>query len=391
MDYRGEGMLEETFHRELTAWRRDIHKHPETAYQEQRTAELVANRLQSFGIEVSRGLAETGVVGTLKRGSVGRAIGLRADMDALPMQELNQFAHRSINPGKMHACGHDGHVTMLLGAARVLAAEGGFEGTIHFIFQPAEEGGGGGKRMVEEGLFGKFPVDGVYGLHNMPGMPAGHFATRSGPVMAASDELDILLRGTGGHAGFPHRAYDPILAGAHLVTALQSIVSRKIDPLDNAVVSITMFHGGEVGNVIPDRVKLSGSVRTFRPEVQDRIIADINRIASHTAEAFGSVAEIDYRRGYPSTVNSAEETKFACAVAAKVAGSVFSDMPPLMGAEDFSFMLQARPGCFMFIGNGDGPEGGCMVHNPGYDFNDAILPTGVRYWVELVRAALPAG
>lgn len=384
-------MLEETFHRELTAWRRDIHKHPETAYQEQRTAELVANRLQSFGIEVSRGLAETGVVGTLKRGSVGRAIGLRADMDALPMQELNQFAHRSINPGKMHACGHDGHVTMLLGAARVLAAEGGFEGTIHFIFQPAEEGGGGGKRMVEEGLFGKFPVDGVYGLHNMPGMPAGHFATRSGPVMAASDELDILLRGTGGHAGFPHRAYDPILAGAHLVTALQSIVSRKIDPLDNAVVSITMFHGGEVGNVIPDRVKLSGSVRTFRPEVQDRIIADINRIASHTAEAFGSVAEIDYRRGYPSTVNSAEETKFACAVAAKVAGSVFSDMPPLMGAEDFSFMLQARPGCFMFIGNGDGPEGGCMVHNPGYDFNDAILPTGVRYWVELVRAALPAG
>ncbi len=384
-------MFEETFHRELTAWRRDIHQHPETAYQERRTAELVANRLQSFGIAVNRGLAETGVVGTLRRGSGGRAIGLRADMDALPMQELNQFAHRSINPGKMHACGHDGHVTMLLGAARVLAAEGGFEGTVHFIFQPAEEGGGGGKRMVEEGLFGKFPADSVYGLHNMPGVPAGQFATRAGPVMAAADEVDILLRGTGGHAAFPHRACDPILAGAHLVTALQSIVSRNTDPLDNAVVSITMFHGGEVGNVIPDRAKLSGSVRTFRPEVQDRVIADISRIATHTAEAFGSVAEVDYRRGYPPTVNTAEETEFACSVAAKVAGSVVSDMAPLMGAEDFSFMLQARPGCFMFIGNGAGTEGGCMVHNPGYDFNDAILPAGVRYWVELARAALPAG
>jgi hippurate hydrolase len=384
-------MFDETFHRELTAWRRDIHQHPETAYQERRTAELVANRLQSFGIAVTRGLAETGVVGTLKRGSGGRAIGLRADMDALPMQELNRFAHRSVNPGKMHACGHDGHVTMLLGAARVLAAEGGFEGSVHFIFQPAEEGGGGGKRMVEEGLFGRFPVDGVYGLHNMPGLRAGQFATRPGPVMAAADEVDILLRGTGGHAAFPHRACDPILAGAHLVSALQSIVSRNIDPLDNAVVSITMFHGGEVGNVIPDRAKLSGSVRTFRPEVQERVIADINRIAGHTAEAFGSIAEVDYRRGYPPTVNTAEETDFACTVAAKAAGSVISDMPPLMGAEDFAFMLQARPGCFMFIGNGDGPEGGCMVHNPSYDFNDAILPAGVRYWVELVRAALRAG
>jgi len=224
----------------------------------------------------------------------------------------------------------------------------------------------------------------------MPGIPAGHFATRPGPVMAAADELEIVVRGTGGHAAFPHRASDAILAGAHLVTALQSIVSRNTDPLDSAVVSITMFHGGEVGNVIPDRAKLSGSVRTFKTEVQDRIIADIERIASHTAEAFGTVAEVDYQRGYPPTVNTKMETDFACAVAAKVAGSVIPDLPPMMGSEDFSFMLRARPGCFMFIGNGAGPAGGCMVHNPNYDFNDAILPVGVRYWAELTRAALPA-
>jgi amidohydrolase len=383
-------MLDESFHRELTAWRRDIHQHPETAFEERRTSDLVAERLEAFGIKIHRGLAETGVVGTLKLGTSPRAIGLRADMDALPMQELNQFAHRSVNAGKMHACGHDGHVTMLLGAARLLAADGGFDGTVHFIFQPAEEGGGGGRRMVEEGLFDKFPVEGVYGLHNMPGLPAGRFATRIGPVMAAADEVDIEIRGTGGHAAFPHRASDPILAGAHVVTALQSIVARNTDPLESAVVSMTMFHGGEVNNVIPDRAKLRGSVRTFRPEVQDRVIAGIGRIARHTAEAFDAVAEVDYRRGYPPTINAKGETEFACSVAAKVAAPVIADMTPIMGSEDFSFMLQARPGCFMFIGNGDGPVGGCMVHNPNYDFNDAILPAGVRYWVELVRTALPA-
>lgn len=381
-------MLDDTFHREMTAWRRDIHQHPETAFEEHRTSDLVAQRLESFGISVHRGLAGTGVVGTLTRGSGGRAIGLRADMDALPMQELNAFAHRSVNAGKMHACGHDGHVTMLLGAARVLAAEGGFEGTVRFIFQPAEEGEGGGRRMVEEGLFEMFPVDGVYGLHNMPGIPAGEFATRAGPIMAAADEVAIRVRGTGGHAAFPHRAGDPVLAGAHLVTGLQSIVSRSVDPLENAVVSITMFHGGEVRNVIPDHVSLAGSVRTFKPEVQERVIAEIERIATHSAAAFGSIAEVDYRRGYPPTVNSAAETAFACTVAAKVAGRVTADMPPMMGSEDFSFMLRARPGCFMFIGNGEGTEGGCMVHNPTYDFNDAILPAGVRYWVELAHAAL---
>ena len=382
-------MFDETLHRELTQWRRDLHQHPETAFEETRTAELVAQRLAGFGIAVDRGLAGTGVVGTLKLGAGSRAIGLRADMDALPMQELNGFAHRSVNAGKMHACGHDGHVTMLLGAARVLAAEGGFEGTVHFIFQPAEELGGGGRRMVEEGLFRKFPVESVYGLHNMPGIPAGQFATRSGPVMAAADELEILVRGTGGHAAFPHRAADPILAGAHVVTALQSIVSRNTDPLDSAVVSMTMFHGGEVGNVIPGHAKLSGSVRTFKREVQDRVIADIERIATCTAQAFGATAEVDYRRGYPPTVNTAKETEFAVAVASGI-GPASAEMPPMMGAEDFSFMLQARPGCFMFIGNGEGPAGGCMVHNPNYDFNDAILPAGVRYWVELARAARPA-
>jgi amidohydrolase len=382
-------MFDETFHRELTAWRRDIHQHPETAFEEHRTSDMVAGRLESFGIQVHRGIAETGVVGTLKLGSGRRAIGLRADMDALPMQELNQFEHRSIHAGKMHACGHDGHVTILLGAARILAAEGGFDGTVHFVFQPAEEGGGGGRRMVEEGLFEKFPVESVYGLHNLPGLPAGQFATRPGPIMAAADELDILVRGTGGHAAMPHRAADPILATAHIVTALQSIVARNTDPLENAVVSITMFHGGEVSNVIPDRAKLSGSVRTFKPEIQDRVIADIGRIARHTAQAFNCVAEVDYRRGYPPTINSKKEAEFACSVAAKVAEKVVPDIPPIMGSEDFSYMLQARPGCFMFIGNGDGPVGGCMVHNPNYDFNDAILPVGVRYWVELVRAALP--
>jgi amidohydrolase len=382
-------MFDETFHRELTAWRRDIHQHPETAFEEHRTSDMVAGRLESFGIQVHRGIAETGVVGTLKLGSGRRAIGLRADMDALPMQELNQFEHRSIHAGKMHACGHDGHVTILLGAARILAAEGGFDGTVHFVFQPAEEGGGGGRRMVEEGLFEKFPVESVYGLHNLPGLPAGQFATRPGPIMAAADELDILVRGTGGHAAMPHRAADPILATAHIVTALQSIVARNTDPLESAVVSITMFHGGEVSNVIPDRAKLSGSVRTFKPEIQDRVIADIGRIARHTAQAFNCVAEVDYRRGYPPTINSKKEAEFACSVAAKVAEKVVPDIPPIMGSEDFSYMLQARPGCFMFIGNGDGPVGGCMVHNPNYDFNDAILPVGVRYWVELVRAALP--
>jgi amidohydrolase len=384
-------MFDETFHRELTAWRRDIHQHPETAYEEHRTSDMVAGRLESFGIAVHRGLAGTGVVGTLRFGASPRAIGLRADMDALPMQELNQFEHRSVNAGKMHACGHDGHVTMLLGAARLLAAEGGFDGTVHFIFQPAEEGGAGGRRMVQEGLFERFPVDGVYGLHNMPGIPAGQFATRPGPIMAAADEVEILVRGTGGHAAMPHRAADPILAAAHVVTALQSIVARHTDPLESAVVSMTMFHGGEAHNVIPDRAKLTGSVRTFKPEVQDRVIAAIGRIARHTAEALGSVAEVDYRRGYPPTINAARETEFACSIAAKVAAKVDPNTPPIMGAEDFSFMLQAKPGCFMFIGNGDGPVGGCMVHNPNYDFNDAILPAGVRYWVELVRTALPKG
>jgi hippurate hydrolase len=279
---------------------------------------------------------------------------------------------------------------MLLGAARALAEADGFDGTVHFIFQPAEEAVGGGRRMIEEGLFERFPVAAVYGLHNYPGLPAGHFATRPGPVMAAADELAILVSGVGGHAAFPHMAIDPILAGAHLVTALQSIVSRNTDPLDQAVVSITKFHGGEVHNVIPDRAKLGGSVRTFRREVQERVIADIERVAAGTAAAFGCRAVVDYRRGYPPTVNASTETDFAIGVAAAVAGSdaVRRDLPPMMGAEDFSFMLEARPGCFMFIGNGDRP-GNCMVHNPEYDFNDDILPIGVRYWVELVHASLP--
>ncbi|WP_158044454.1 M20 aminoacylase family protein [Skermanella pratensis] len=381
------------FHDEMTAWRRDLHAHPETAFEEFRTSGIVAAKLEEWGIAVHRGLAGTGVVGTLTAGGASgtdRVIALRADMDALNMQEENDFPHASRVPGKMHGCGHDGHTTMLLGAAKYLAETRNFDGTVHFIFQPAEEGKGGAQKMVREGLFDLFPAREVYGMHNWPEMPAGSIAVRTGPIMAAADQFDIRVRGHGAHGAMPHHGVDPVVVAAHVVTALQSLVSRNTDPLRSAVVSVTQIHGGAAYNVIPAEVVLSGTVRTFEPAVQDSVEAGLKRVATATAEAFGAVAEVDYRRNYPATVNTAAETDFAARVAADVVGAaqVVHDPAPSMGAEDFAFMLNERPGSYVWIGQAGGPSG-CMVHNPRYDFNDEILPIGASYWAKLVESALP--
>jgi hippurate hydrolase len=373
------------FHDDMIAWRRDIHAHPETAFEEHRTSTLVAERLTSFGIEVHRGLAGTGVVGVLRNGP-GPSIGLRADMDALHIHEANHFDHASTNAGRMHACGHDGHTAMLLGAARYLAETKRFRGTVHFIFQPAEENEAGGRRMVEEGLFKQFPVDAVYGMHNWPGLAAGRFAVKAGPVMAASDHFEIIVTGLGAHAAMPHRGIDPVVTAAQMVIALQTISSRTVDPLDGVVVSVTQFHGGDTWNVIPETVMLRGTVRTFRGEVQDKAEATLRRIAEGVAAAFGARIELSYHRLYPATANTAIEAEIARCAAQAVVGEreVDLEMAPSMGAEDFSFMLKERPGCYIWLGNGPG-EGGCMLHNPRYDFNDAILPVGASYWVKLVE------
>ncbi len=374
---------------ELVALRRDIHAHPETAFEEARTADVVARRLAAFGVAVHRGLAGTGVVGSLRAGDGRRAIALRADMDALPLPELNTFPHRSRHQGKMHACGHDGHVAMLLGAARELARNRNFDGTVHFIFQPAEEGKGGGRVMVEEGLFERFPVEAVYGMHNWPGMAAGHFGVHAGPVMAGSDEFEISIHGRGGHAAMPHQAVDPVAAGAALVQTLQTVVSRNVHPVDAAVVSVTQFHAGDAYNVIPETAWLRGTARAFRPEVQDTLEAAMQRICQGVAAAFGARIELRYERGYPPTINDAEQAEVCRSVARGLVGTdkVYTDLQPTMGAEDFSYMLQVKPGCYVWIGNGPG-EGGCMLHSPHYDFNDAILPVGVAYWVRLVEHVL---
>jgi amidohydrolase len=373
------------FHEDMAAWRRDIHAHPETAFEEHRTSRLVAERLASFGVEVHRGLAGTGIVGVLRNGP-GPSIGLRADMDALHIHEANHFDHASTNPGRMHACGHDGHTAMLLGAARYLAETKRFRGTVHFIFQPAEENEAGGRRMVEEGLFKQFPVDAVYGMHNWPGLAAGTFAVKAGPVMAASDHFEIIVTGLGAHAAMPHRGVDPVVTAAQMVTALQTISSRTVDPLDGVVVSVTQFHAGDTWNVIPETVMLRGTVRTFRAEVQDRAEATLKRIAQGVADAFGARIGLSYHRLYPATANTVAEAEIAKRAAQAVVGEhqVDLDPPPSMGAEDFSFMLKERPGCYIWLGNGPG-EGGCTLHNPRYDFNDAILPVGASYWVKLVE------
>jgi hippurate hydrolase len=376
------------FHKDLAAWRRDIHAHPETAFEEKRTADFVAQRLKEFGVEVHRGLAGTGVIGTLKGAKPGsRAIALRADMDALHIHEKNGHDYASQNPGKMHACGHDGHTTMLLGAARYLAETRNFAGTVHFIFQPAEENEGGGRVMVEEGLFEKFPVEAVFGMHNWPGMAAGKFAMRAGPMMASFDIFEITVTGKGTHAALPHLGVDPVIAAAQIATGLQTIASRNTSPLDSAVVSVTQIHGGDTWNVIPDMVVLRGTTRSFKPEIQAAIEAGIRRIAEGVASAMGASVELRYERRYPPTINAAAETDLAADAAIEVAGAgnVDRELQPTMGSEDFAFMLQAKPGAYIFIGNGDAAAG---LHNPRYDFNDEILPIGASYWARLVERVL---
>ncbi len=380
------------FHDDMTAWRRDLHAHPETAFEEERTSKMVAAKLEEFGIAVHRGLAGTGVVGTLEgrhEGGDGRAIGLRADMDALHIDEKNSFAHKSTHEGRMHACGHDGHTTMLLGAARYLAETRNFAGKVHFIFQPAEENEGGGRVMVEQGLFDRFPVEAVYGMHNWPGLTAGTFAVRPGPMMAAFDIFEMTITGRGSHGAMPHQGTDPIVAAAKVVTALQTIASRNTDPQDAVVVSITQIHAGDAWNVIPDDVVLRGTTRSFRAEVQDSIEPAIRRIAAGVCQALGCTMEMRYERRYPPTVNSDQESEIAASAAADVVGADRLERNPVpsMGGEDFAFMLQARPGCYVWLGNGDG-AGGCMLHNPQYDFNDDILPVGASYWARLAETVL---
>ena len=374
---------------QMTAWRRHLHAYPELAFEEHLTAAFVAERLAEFGITVHRGLAGTGVVGTLSTGD-GPAIALRADMDGLPIPEANDFAHRSTHAGRMHACGHDGHTAMLLGAARHLAETRGFRGTVHFIFQPAEENEGGARKMIEEGLFETFPVRSVYGMHNWPGQPVGSMAMRPGPMMAAFDIFEITVTGKGAHAAMPHLGNDPVLAASAIVTALQAVASRTIDPLDAAVVSVTQFHAGDTWNVIPERAVLRGTTRALRPQVQDTVEAAVHRIAEGIAAAHGVGAQVHYERRYPPTINDPAETERAASAAVLVAGedNVDRDPVPSMGSEDFAFMLMEKPGCYVWIGNGPG-EGGCGLHNPRYDFNDAILPLGASYWARLVETLLP--
>ena len=374
---------------ELAAIRRDIHAHPELAFAEQRTAGLVAGKLAEFGCEVYRGLAGTGVIGTIRRGNTPAAIGLRADMDALPIQELNDFGYRSTHDGKMHACGHDGHTTMLLGAAKYLAATRNFEGTVHLIFQPAEEGGGGGRVMVEEGLFSKFPCDAIFALHNKPGIAVGTIAAKPGPLLAASDRWDIRIKGRGTHAAHPHLGTDPFVIAAQIVLALQTIGSRNIDPLDSAVVSVGFMRGGSAYNVIPDELHIGGTSRSFRPEVRDLIEQRLGEIARGVAALHGASAEVQYRRNYPPTINHAAETEFAAEVAAEICGAdrVIRDVAPSMGGEDFSFMLNVCPGAMLWLGNGPG-EDGCFLHNARYDFNDEALPIGVSFFARLAERFL---
>ena len=378
----------------IAAIRRDIHAHPELCFQEVRTADLVAAKLTEWGIPIHRGLGTTGVVGIVKNGTSKRAIGLRADMDALPMQEFNTFSHASQNKGKMHACGHDGHTAMLLAAAQHFAKQRLFDGTVYLIFQPAEEGGGGAREMIKDGLFEQFPMDAVFGMHNWPGTEVGKFAVSPGPVMASSNEFKVVIRGKGAHAALPHNGLDPVPVACQMVQAFQTIITRNKKPIDAGVISVTMIHAGEATNVIPNSCELRGTVRTFSVEVLDMIEARMRQIAEHTCAAFGLSCEFEFFRNYPPTVNSAKEAEFARAVMVSIVGpDNVLQQEPTMGAEDFSFMLQAKPGCYNFIANGDGSHrdidhggGPCMLHNPSYDFNDDLIPLGATYWVRLAEA-----
>ncbi|OPF90117.1 M20 aminoacylase family protein [Rhodopseudomonas palustris] len=375
---------------EAIVWRRDIHARPEIMYDLDRTSALVADLLRQFGCdEVVTGLGRTGVVGLVHgRGrSANRAIGLRADMDALPIEEDTGVAYASQTPGRMHACGHDGHTAMLLGAAKHLAATRDFNGSVAFIFQPAEEGGAGAKAMIEDGLFSRFPIDEVYGMHNKPGLPIGQFATRAGAVMASTDRVEIEIEGIGGHAARPQHSIDPVVVGAQIVTALQTIVSRTLDPLASAVVSITNFHAGSAFNVIPQKATLVGTARALDGKVRDRLEARIAELSTLIAQAHGATARVTYERGYPVTCNHAEQTAFAADTAVAITGNdqVDRDLAPMMGAEDFSYMLEQRPGALIFLGNGDSAG----LHHPRYDFADAAIPYGIAYWSKLVERALP--
>lgn len=387
--YREPEIAEDTRQRML-AWRRDIHANPETAFEEHRTANVVANALKLMGIPVHRGLAGTGVVGTLKSGE-GPRIALRADLDALNMTELGERAHKSTCAGKMHGCGHDGHTAMLLGAADHLARHRPFQGTVHFVFQPAEENEGGGRRMVEEGLFDRFPADAVYGMHNFPGMPRGQFGIRTGTMTAYLDTFEIVITGKGCHGAMPETGIDPVMVSAQLVNALQTIVSRRIGATDSAVVSVTQIHGGDTWNVVPETVVLRGTARALDAAIQDRVERSMNQICTGMAQTHGATVALKYMRGYPGVVNTAAETAAAVAAAASLVGEaqVHTDIPPAMGSEDFAFMLQKRPGAYIGIGAGEGPNDP-PVHNPYYDFNDRILPLGAAYWVALVKQQLAA-
>ena len=379
---------------DIAAVRRDIHAHPELCFQEVRTADVVAKKLESWGIPIHRGMGTTGVVGIVHGrdgGACGRAVGLRADMDALPMQEFNTFAHASTQPGKMHACGHDGHTAMLLAAARHFSQNRDFDGTVYLIFQPAEEGGGGAREMIKDGLFEKFPMEAVFGMHNWPGAPVGNFAVSAGPVMASSNEFKITIRGKGSHAAMPHNGIDPVPVACQMVQAFQNIISRNKKPVDAGVISVTMIHAGEATNVVPDSCELQGTVRTFSIEVLDLIEKRMKEVAEHTCAAFEARCEFEFIRNYPPTVNSAAEAEFARQVMKDIVGAdrVLAQ-EPTMGAEDFAYMLQAKPGAYCFISNGDGAhrdmghgEGPCTLHNPSYDFNDDLIPLGGTYWVQL--------
>jgi hippurate hydrolase len=385
----------QAFHAELTAIRRDIHAHPEFGFQEHRTAALVIERLKAYGVdEVHTGIGKTGVVGVIrgKKTDSNRGVGLRADMDCLKMTEENGFAHISKNIGYMHACGHDGHTTMLLGAAKYLASTRAFNGTVYCIFQPAEEGHAGGDAMVKDGLFTRFKIDEVYALHNFPDIEEGKIGLRPGPIMASSDTLRIQIEGKGGHGGLPHNAIDPVLVAGHVLTALQSIVARNVKPVDTAVISICAMQAGvmETTNVIPRSVELVGTVRAFTPQVQDQLEARLKALVPAIAEGFGAKATVSYDRKYPPTINTAKEAAFAAEVAREVFGAdnVDANTEPTMGAEDFSFMLQQRPGCYLFIGNG-GASCGAFLHNTKYDFNDSIIPNGAGFLSRLAERAMP--
>ncbi len=379
------------FHDEITAWRRDLHENPELLYEVHRTARTVADRLNEFGLdEVVSGIGRTGVVGIIKGKSdgSGKVIGLRADMDALPIKEASNKPYASKNEGKMHACGHDGHTAMLLGAAKYLAETRNFDGTVAVIFQPAEEGGAGAKAMIDDGLLERWNIQEVYGMHNFPGMDVGSFGIRSGPLMAATDEFQVEIEGVGGHAARPNRAVDPIIVAAQVIQALQTIVSRNVDPLESAVITVTAIHAGDAFNVIPQKAKFIGTCRSLRPHIRDQLEERFKSVVTNIVQGFGARVSIEYMRNYPVTINHDAPAAFAGSVAAQIVGDSNVDMQiaPVMGGEDFSYMLEARPGAFIFVGNGDSAG----LHNEAYDFNDDIIPIGCSYWAKLVESAMPA-